>query len=197
MGGRDCPIPPPPPEPFHYSCTSGLWDNSRLETADNLVPGNPEPGSPGLGVLFVLLKLLWDSEVCPLSCRIDHSIPQLGKYAEPSCSEEVGVFLFLHHSCPLQRQQNLQVGALLELLLFQAEGKHLGTLSSFFDFSQPSESMMQGMKSFVVLIRWICISALTLPSCVTLLKLLTFSESVSSVEWEAGGGYSTCLVDWQ
>lgn len=83
--------------------------------------------------------------------------------------------------------------ALLEIL-FQAEGKHLGTLSSFFGFSQPSESLIQGMKSFVFL-RWICISALTLPSCVTLLKLLTLSESVSSsVEWE---GYSTCLVDRQ
>lgn len=83
-----------------------------------------------------------------------------------------------------------------EILLFQAEGKHLGMLHGFFDFSQPSESMIQGLKDFVLVIRWRCISALTLPSCVTLLKLLTFSVS-SSVEWEDGGGYSTCLEDRQ
>lgn len=94
--------------------------------------------------------------------------------------------LFLRHIRLLQLQQNHQFGHSWKSC-FQTEDKRLGTLGGFFDFSQPTESMTQGMKSFGFMIRWTCTSALSLPSCVTLLKLLTLSESVSSsVEWEGG-----------
>lgn len=105
------------------------------------------------------------------------------------------LFLGLYLSSPATATSS---GGALWISCFQAENKHLGTLGGFSDFSRPTESLIQGVESFDFMLRRICTSALTLPSCVTLHRLLTLSESdSSSVEWEGGGGYSTCLVDRQ
>lgn len=127
---------------------------SRLESASNLVLGNPEPGS-------------WTCRpLCSLSCfgvlrpvlSVVGSLCPSGQHAELSCCEREWGRLCFSTTLVSAAIVTSSSRALLEIL-FQAEGKHLGTLSSFFDFSQPSESLIQGLKSFVFLIRWICISA--------------------------------------